>query len=510
MDNRKAKARTARSAAVSTPPRPEPPVPPSSGWQVRAQALGRSPFAFVLASILLLIPCFWQSRIQAGDLSSHIYNAWLAQSIEAGKTMGLVVAHQTTNVLFDLMLSALLRTLGAAAAQRIAVSLAVLIFAWGAFAFVSTVAGRRAWNLFPVIAILAYGWTFHIGFFNFYLSLGLCFFALALAWNWTPQRIAAAAVLLVLAYVAHGLAVAWAVALLAYRGAALKLDERTRPRLLAGAFAAILLLAFLLSGFAQTRRSPQQLIAITGGDQAWIYDGKYLAVLLGLLMVWTVLFVGLVRGNGARRLFASVPFHFCVLTAAGIFLLPTGIAIPGYKHVLTFIAERMSLALAVCYCALLGSVRPPAFLRYALLACTLLFFAFVYRDDRLLNRLEDRMQAAVAPLTDQRVVTGIDDPYLRINAVTHMIDRACVGICYSYANYEPSTAQFRVRAEAPNPFVAFTYEDSWQLQTGAYEVKPQDVPIYQVIFDDTGAMVVRNLSAGFRIGMTNWDVLAAN
>jgi hypothetical protein len=507
LDNKKARAKSPRPPVASAPSRTE---PPPSAWKLRAQALGRSPLGFALASLLLLIPCFWQSRIQAGDLSSHIYNAWLAQAIEAGKTTGLVVARQTTNVLFDLMLSALLRTFGASAAQRIAVAISVLVFAWGSFAFVSTVAGRRAWNLLPAIAILAYGWTFHIGFFNFYLSLGLCFFALALAWNWTPQRIAAAAVLLALAYVAHGLAVAWAVALLVYRWVALRLDERTRPRLLAGAFAAILLLAFVLGQKAQTRRSPQQLIAITAGDQAWIYDGKYLAVLLGLLLVWTVLFVRLLRQTGARRLFAEVPFHFCVLTAAGIFLLPTGIAIPGYKHVLTFIAERMSLALGICYCALLGGVRPPAFLRYVLPACMLLFFAFVYRDDRLLNRLEDRMQAAVAPLKDQRVASGIDDPYLRINAVTHMIDRACVGVCYSYANYEPSTGQFRVRAESPNPFVAYTYADSWQLQTGAYLVKPQDVPLFQVMFDDTGAMVVRSLPAGFQNGMTNWDVLAAN
>ena len=29
----------------------------------------------------LLVPCFWQPRIQSVDLSSHIYNAWLASLI---------------------------------------------------------------------------------------------------------------------------------------------------------------------------------------------------------------------------------------------------------------------------------------------------------------------------------------------------------------------------------------------------------------------------------------------
>src|SRR5260221_9482684 len=92
---------------------------------------------YALISILLLVPCFWQSRLQAGDLSSHIYNAWLAQLIETGHAPGLSFAFQSTNVLFDIILSTLFKTFGAAAAQRISVSIAVLIFVWGAFAFAS-------------------------------------------------------------------------------------------------------------------------------------------------------------------------------------------------------------------------------------------------------------------------------------------------------------------------------------------------------------------------------------
>jgi len=43
---------------------------------------------YVLASVLLVVPCYWQSRLQLGDLSSHIYNAWLAQLIESGASPG--------------------------------------------------------------------------------------------------------------------------------------------------------------------------------------------------------------------------------------------------------------------------------------------------------------------------------------------------------------------------------------------------------------------------------------
>lgn len=143
MDAKKARSRPARAPMKAAPRQDERPHAPSA-FELRAQALGRSPVAFVITSVLLLIPCFWQRRIQAGDLSSHIYNAWLAQLIESGKTTGLAVVHQTTNVLFDILLAVLLRAFGASAAQRIAVALCVLVFAWGAFAFISRIAGRRA------------------------------------------------------------------------------------------------------------------------------------------------------------------------------------------------------------------------------------------------------------------------------------------------------------------------------------------------------------------------------
>src|SRR5690242_2591430 len=94
----------------------------------RLESLGRRPLSFVLTSILLLVPCFWQSRIHAGDLSSHIYNAWLVQLVASGKTIGLTITSQLTNVLTDFMLSGLFRAFGADAAQRITVAVCVLVF----------------------------------------------------------------------------------------------------------------------------------------------------------------------------------------------------------------------------------------------------------------------------------------------------------------------------------------------------------------------------------------------
>ncbi len=97
----------------------------------------------LLLSAILLIPCFWQRRIQAADLGSHIYNSWLAQQVELGKAPGLALAPLTSNVLFDLAVSVLFRAFGPEPAQRIAVSVVLLMFFWGAFAVVSVISGLR-------------------------------------------------------------------------------------------------------------------------------------------------------------------------------------------------------------------------------------------------------------------------------------------------------------------------------------------------------------------------------
>jgi hypothetical protein len=200
-----------------------------------------------------------------------------------------------------------------------------------------------------------------------------------------------------------------------------------------------------------------------------------------------------------------------MISAAGVFILPTTVLLPGFQHALAYIAERMSLGVAVCVCALLAAARPRRFEQYALVVLAMVFFGFLYHDEKALNSFEDRMQDTVAGLpTGQRVISAIvddpKDPDLRVNALVHVIDRVCVGHCFSYANYEPSTAQFRVRAKAWNPYVAATYSDSWLLQMGLYVVKDRDLPLYQVTLD-RGRMVLRSLPAGVRCGSTTWKVL---
>jgi hypothetical protein len=278
--------------------------------------------------------------------------------------------------------------------------------------------------------------------------------------------------------------------------------------LTAGSLLTMILVHWTLSRYLVTQWSPLQIGSATGLGQVWVFDLKYYFVLAGLLVVWGLLFLELVLRSGARRVASSLAFQICIVSAAGVFIMPGAVLIPGFQHSLVYIAERMSLGVGICVCALLGTVRAPAFLRYGLVPVALLFFGFLFRDERALNSFEDRMEDAVARLQPgQRVVSGVDDTTLHTFAVAHMIDRVCLGRCFSYGNYEASTAQFRVRATGLNPFVVSRYRDSVDIQQGTYVVTPHDAPIYRVGLED-GRLVIQPLQIGVPCGMKFWNTLA--
>ncbi len=463
---------------------------------------------YVLASLVLLSPCYWQPRLQAGDLSSHIYNAWLSHLIENGQAEGLTIARQSTNVLFDLLLGALFTWFGAGAAQRIAVSIAVLVFIWGSFAFISRVAGNRPWHLLPCLAMLAYGWVFHMGFFNFYLSIGICFWVLSLAWDLRARGLALAAPLVLLAYLAHALPVVWMAGLMFYVFLARRLNQRYRLLLSGGVIAAMALLHLVLARTMSTRWSPAQITVATGVDQVWVFDVKYFIVMMGLASVWGLMLFRVARYQGVRQMLSSIPFHLCLICAGSIAVLPGRVFIPGFLNALSFIAERMSLGLAICVCALVASARPGRVAVGASVVVALAFFSFVYADERALNSFEDRMRSGVAGLpAGSRVVSPILDLSLRTNPLSHMVDRVCIGHCFSYGNYEPSTGQFRIRAREGNGIVVARYADSWGLQTGEYVVAGHDLPLFRIGPDRDGRMLLEQLKAGAKCGSTFWKTL---
>ena len=165
--------------------------------------LRKNIFAVIVVSALLVVPCFWHSRIQAGDLGSHVYNAWLAQLIEHHQVSGLNIAGQWSNILFDVLLLHASRLVGFAAAEKIVVSFAVLVFFWGSFSFLTEASRNPPWKLAPFLFVLAYGYVFHMGFMNYYLSIGLALFALTLVWRGGAGNWLGAAALSAISLLAH-------------------------------------------------------------------------------------------------------------------------------------------------------------------------------------------------------------------------------------------------------------------------------------------------------------------
>jgi hypothetical protein len=434
-------------------------------------------------SLLALAPCFWQERIQAGDLSSHLYNAWLAQLIARGAAPGLALAKQSNNVAFDLMLSALLGAFGPGAAERIAVSVAVLIFFWGAFALVWSFSRREGapWDVAPCLAMLAYGWVFHQGLFNFYVSLGLGLGAMALMRRRARGATAGALGLLAIAYTAHPAPAAFAAGAAAYDRAARALAPGRRVRLFVAALLALAAAAVWMRVRGGAGWSGGQAAGLTGADQILVFGIHYTPLAVALLAIWILWFQRVLQARRTARTLLDIRFELCLLCAAGVVILPAMVRLPGMENAINVFAERMSLATAVMFCGLTASVRRGRAETAAMAAIAVVFFACLYTDERALNRVENQMARLVEQIPPgQRVVSTLADPNSRVNSVAHLIDRACVGRCFSYGNYEPSTAQFRVRAQRENGIVVSRYVDSSQIQSGGYVVEPRDLPLYKI------------------------------
>ncbi len=454
-------------------------------------------------SLVLSIPCFWQSRIQAVDLSSHIYNAWLASLIVNNQAPGLWIGHQSNNVLFDLMLAWLFQHFGAAAAQRIAVGVSVLIFSWGAILLISRGRPRNWWFLLPSVAVLSYGFIFHAGFFNFYLGLGICIWYLAffLPGGWRVRLLATP--LLFLAWTAHPLPVLWAVGLAAYTVVAEFIPAQGRIILLVVGLLVLMEAHLLLVNRYECLWSVTHAWYAMGPKQMMLFEGRYDIAYWLILGAWGILFYRRARASRLRNVIPNIGFQLWLLTAAAVVSIPNVIGFPQYQTPFSFVTFRFSLGAAVLLCGFLFEVQPNIYERVMLTLGALIFFGILFRDVRSLNRMEDRVDAALAQLpANSRVIGRLRVPSRDFSPGVHAVDRACIGHCFSYANYEPSTGQFRVRASPGNPIVMADYADVYAVETGQYRVQARDLPVYLVFLcgPDKQKVCTQELDEGDVIG----------
>ncbi|MGB8494073.1 MAG: hypothetical protein WCE53_06720, partial [Candidatus Acidiferrum sp.] len=440
----------------------------------------------ILLSALLLIPVFWHHHIEAGDLGSHVYNAWLAQLVQKGTAPGVYSVWQWKNILFDLLLLSLSNLFGIAAAEKIAVAFCALLFFWSVFALIAIATRRPPWLLTPFLAMLAYGYVFHMGFMNYYLSIALACLGLSLVWSGRPKLQLASLLLIPLMLLAHPLGAFWFLAAASY----LLLWQhfpRWRIALPIVGFALVLAVRFFITHHSayDVEWPEHPFYFFNGADQFVVFGERYryisaIVFSLGLLMAG----LDLRRAPRAASwwkdrllLLELLVIAFCVTS-----LLPENLNFNQGTGWIGLIVSRLAIVTAIYALCLLGSLTPQKWHLAALSACALLFFVFLYQDTSLVARLEANAEKLTHNLPfGTRVLKTVAAPGdWRAPFIYHSIDRACIGHCFAFSNYEASTKQFRLRVREDSPVVVFDPDDSESMESGEYEVQPEDLPLKQI------------------------------
>ena len=462
-------------------------------------------------SAVLVAPGFWQATVEGGDFPSHLYNAWLAQLIRGGKAPGLYLARQWNNVLYDFMLDGFGKVFGLAAGEKIAVAAAVLIFFWGAFALMCAMSRseeRREtteavpWLVLPCLAMCAYGWTFQMGFMNYYMSLGLAFAALAILARGLGWERLLVVPLAGLAWLAHPLGVLLLAGFGAYVLIGARLSLRHQAILFAACAAGIFAVHFYFAEQPGTYWQRPVLLPPDGADQLLLYGAHY-RPLARALELFTLLCLAVDvwrRRNEPHQLRRYLaPLQLFLFTGMAIVLLPFAITVSAYPAPVGFLTDRLTSVSLVLICCLLAIAAPRRWHAAGLAAIAVVFFFFVYRDTAVVNRMEHDAAAYVRLVPPgSRVLATIWTPPGSRVFVNHIVDRACIGRCFSYADYEPPSLQFRVRATPGNAMVLADARDSDRAWGGQYMVQPGDLPVFEIYQCDLTMvhLCMRPLAAG--------------
>lgn len=219
--------------------------------------------------------------------------------------------------------------------------------------------------------------------------------------------------------------------------------------------------------------------SVAGVEQVWTYGAKYLLVVVGLLVVWALLFLNRLDRGGLSQ---DPVFHLWCLNIAALATMPKAIQFSSTTFTFLYVPERLSLFVAIFFCAVVaGASHGKKFTRASLLLAGA-YFAAMYLDQQALNRIERQVAALIDTLPPrQRVVVALKDAdSLGLNGLVHIGSGACIGRCFDYSNYEPATRQFRIRVSAENRVVAHTMEIVRDLEEGRHVVTAAEAPLYSV------------------------------
>jgi hypothetical protein len=467
----------------------------------------------LVVSAAMLAPCLVQRRIQGGDLASHLYNAWLAQLIAHGQAPGLYIARQWNNVLVDIALARLGGFFGFAAAEKIVACACVLIFFWGAFALIGTVARRAPWFLSPTLAMVAYGWTFQLGFMNYYLAVGLACFALAVFWRARGADWLAAAFISLIVLLAHPMVFVWLVGAAGYVKISEKLSGWKRWIVFAIALASVYAVrVYILRHFEADTFETSNFSLFNGADQLVTYGARYEKLAWVVLLFGCVCMIAGIIGDWKQtesRWTFRPPLELWAVLVFAAAMLPENFFLPQYTSPAGDVLMRLTSITAVLGLSVLGTVKPRWWHLAGFVVCAAFFFMWTYQDTRALNQMELQAESLVSTLPyGTRVVETIWNPEdSRVYFILHIVDRACIGRCYSFGNYEPSSGAFRIRVRPGSPVVTDDQGSADEMEQGVYVVRPQDLPmmqIYQCDQKDMTKLCMRALVAGEKNNATGF------
>jgi len=369
-------------------------------------------------------------------------------------------------------------------AEKIAVSLAVLLFFWGEFSLIAACMRRALWFLAPVLAMLAYGWTFQAGFLNFYISLALSFFSLAIFWRGRGAERLLPLAFAPFIWMAHPIGLAWLIGTAGYIVIAEHLPRRAQILLVSGCAILLALVSGYLMKYLPGPSASLPGLAGNGANQLLLFEPRYLLparLLLAFSIACLLSGVLLKRDQTAISSAYALPFQLYIVAILGVSMLPDAVGTSSSAAPLTLLTPRLSSICAIFGCCLLGAARPRKWHLIGFSAIAIIYFSFLYKDTATLVRMEGQAEQMVSQLPPgSRVISTFRMPANIQLLSNHIVDRACIGRCFSYGNYEPATGQFRVRSLPGNTIVAVNLDAAIATQDPHYVVPPEDPPMFEI------------------------------
>jgi len=344
---------------------------------------------------------------------------------------------------------------------------------------------------------------------NYYLSIGLACIGLTFAWPLKRKGIIAAAIIAPFVLLAHPLGFLWFLATIAYRLFWWKLPGWWKALPLAAAISSLVVAHIVVLRHAnwETEWPDPPRIQWNGSDQLFVFGDRYFYLSLGILAFGVAIAIAAAWRAGRRPEYwkqRQLTLEFYAICLIAALLLPENIHPDPNAGWIGALVTRLTLITAIVGLSWLAWQPQKKWHLAGFTVCALVFFSFLFQDGSFLNRLEENAQQITSQLPPgTRVLATIFAPDEYRTLFLHIVDRACVGRCFLYSDYEPATKQFRVRVRERSPIVTSNVDDDGDMEAGVYEVQEEDLPlkeIYQCDEDDLAKLCIRDLAANEKNG----------